>query len=179
MPLSEHEQRMLKEIESALYADDPKFASSVRKTGASGARRPAGLVVALAALGVALLIGGLALDVSEATDVDDLRARLPDERLQHRRARRARRLAVVVAAPHLTLGAEHERAAVMARVPVLLTSGLDDGPCGHLRRFVVTRPHRRQFTQEPRVLHLDLGDGRACEGGEPRRRHVRRRYRAR
>ena len=62
MPLSEHEQRMLKEIESALYADDPKFASSVRKTGATGARRPAGLVVALAILGVALLIGGLALD---------------------------------------------------------------------------------------------------------------------
>lgn len=62
MPLSEHEQRMLKEIESALYADDPKFASSVRKTGSTGARRPAGLVVALAILGVALLIGGLALD---------------------------------------------------------------------------------------------------------------------
>lgn len=62
VPLSEHEQRMLKEIESALYADDPKFASSVRKTGATGARRPAGLVVALAILGVALLIGGLALD---------------------------------------------------------------------------------------------------------------------
>ena len=62
MPLSEHEQRMLKEIESALYADDPKFASSVRKTGATGARRPAGLVVALGILGVALLIGGLALD---------------------------------------------------------------------------------------------------------------------
>lgn len=62
MPLSEHEQRMLKEIESALYAEDPKFASSVRKTGATGPRRPAGLVVALGVLGVALLVGGLALD---------------------------------------------------------------------------------------------------------------------
>jgi hypothetical protein len=30
MPLSEHEQRMLDQIESALYAEDPKFASSVR-----------------------------------------------------------------------------------------------------------------------------------------------------
>lgn len=30
MPLSDHEQRMLAEIESALYAEDPKFASSVR-----------------------------------------------------------------------------------------------------------------------------------------------------
>ena len=59
MPLSEHEQRMLKEIESALYADDPKFASSVRKTGATGVRRPNGLVVGLGLLGLALLIGGL------------------------------------------------------------------------------------------------------------------------
>ena len=62
MPLSEHEQRMLKEIESALYADDPKFASSVRKTGATGVRRPTGLVVGLGILGVALLVGGLAID---------------------------------------------------------------------------------------------------------------------
>ena len=30
MPLSEHEQRMLDQIESALYAEDPKFATSVR-----------------------------------------------------------------------------------------------------------------------------------------------------
>ena len=29
MPLSDHEQRMLDQIESALYAEDPKFASSV------------------------------------------------------------------------------------------------------------------------------------------------------
>lgn len=59
MPLSEHEQRMLKEIESALYAEDPKFASSVRKTGATGTRRPAGLVVALGLVGLVLLVGGL------------------------------------------------------------------------------------------------------------------------
>ncbi|PAY24347.1 hypothetical protein CEY15_03580 [Dietzia natronolimnaea] len=62
MPLSEHEQRMLDEIENALYADDPKFASSVRKTGGTGGRRPAGVVVALGIVGVALLVGGLALD---------------------------------------------------------------------------------------------------------------------
>ena len=62
MPLSEHEQRMLKEIESALYADDPKFASTVRKSSAPGVRRPTGIVIGLAVLGVALLIGGLALD---------------------------------------------------------------------------------------------------------------------
>ncbi|MDX2357380.1 DUF3040 domain-containing protein [Dietzia sp. PP-33] len=62
MPLSEHEQRMLDEIENALYADDPKFASSVRKTSGPGGRRPAGLVVVLGLVGVALLVGGLALD---------------------------------------------------------------------------------------------------------------------
>lgn len=30
MPLSEHEQRLLEQIEQALYAEDPKFASAVR-----------------------------------------------------------------------------------------------------------------------------------------------------
>ena len=30
MPLSEHEQRLLDQIERALYAEDPKFASTVR-----------------------------------------------------------------------------------------------------------------------------------------------------
>lgn len=30
MPLSEHEQRQLEQIERALYADDPKFAQAVR-----------------------------------------------------------------------------------------------------------------------------------------------------
>ena len=32
MPLSEHEQRLLDQIERALYQEDPKFASSVRQT---------------------------------------------------------------------------------------------------------------------------------------------------
>ncbi|WP_028647743.1 DUF3040 domain-containing protein [Nocardiopsis sp. CNT312] len=32
MPLSEHEQRMLDQIEQALYAEDPKFANTVRHT---------------------------------------------------------------------------------------------------------------------------------------------------
>jgi hypothetical protein len=34
VPLSEHEQRLLDEIEQALYAEDPKFASSVRSARA-------------------------------------------------------------------------------------------------------------------------------------------------
>src|SRR5699024_10462953 len=53
---------MLDEIESALYADDPKFASSVKKTGSSGVGRPTVLVVVLGIVGLALLVGGLALD---------------------------------------------------------------------------------------------------------------------
>ncbi|ALG85152.1 DUF3040 domain-containing protein [Gordonia phthalatica] len=64
MPLSEHEQRMLDEIESALYAEDPKFVSSVtrHKVGLPNARRR--LVVALGFLaGLALLVGGLMVDV--------------------------------------------------------------------------------------------------------------------
>lgn len=32
VPLSEHEQRQLEEIERALYAEDPKFANAVRST---------------------------------------------------------------------------------------------------------------------------------------------------
>ncbi|MFN8225181.1 MAG: DUF3040 domain-containing protein [Mycobacterium sp.] len=60
MPLSEHEQRMLDQIESALYAEDPKFASSVRGGSfrAPSARRRlkgAGLFVA----GLAMLIAGV------------------------------------------------------------------------------------------------------------------------
>ncbi|MGF7123865.1 DUF3040 domain-containing protein [Rhodococcus sp. TAF43] len=64
MPLSEHEQRMLDQIESALYAEDPKFASTVR---GGRMRAPAGKrrlqAVALFALGLVLLIAGVALDV--------------------------------------------------------------------------------------------------------------------
>ena len=61
MPLSEHEQRMLEEIETALYAEDPKFASSVRRTAGGGLGRPSILVIVLEVLGLALLFGGLFL----------------------------------------------------------------------------------------------------------------------
>ncbi|MCF8570784.1 DUF3040 domain-containing protein [Gordonia sp. HY002] len=63
MPLSEHEQRMLDEIESALYAEDPKFASSVtkRRVGRPTARRR--LIASLGFLiGLAMLVGGLMVD---------------------------------------------------------------------------------------------------------------------
>ena len=61
MPLSDHEQRMLDQIESALYAEDPKFASSVRGGGfraPTARRRLQG--GALFAIGLAMLVSGVA-----------------------------------------------------------------------------------------------------------------------
>lgn len=62
MPLSEHEQRMLDQIESALYAEDPKFASHVRggRMRAPSSRRRF-QAAALFVLGLVLLIAGVAL----------------------------------------------------------------------------------------------------------------------
>jgi hypothetical protein len=60
MPLSDHEQRMLDQIESALYAEDPKFASSVRGgnlRAPSARRRLQGIV--LFVIGLALLVAGV------------------------------------------------------------------------------------------------------------------------
>ena len=61
MPLSDHEQRMLDQIESALYAEDPKFASSVRGgnlRAPSARRRLQG--AALFVIGLAMLVAGVA-----------------------------------------------------------------------------------------------------------------------
>jgi protein-S-isoprenylcysteine O-methyltransferase Ste14 len=60
MPLSEHEQRLLDQIERALIAEDPKFASNVRagRLGRpSRRRRVQGLVVFL--VGLVLLVVGV------------------------------------------------------------------------------------------------------------------------
>ncbi len=61
MPLSDHEQRMLDQIESALYAEDPKFASSVRGGGLrapTARRRLQG--AALFFIGLGMLVSGVA-----------------------------------------------------------------------------------------------------------------------
>jgi Protein of unknown function (DUF3040) len=61
MPLSDHEQRMLDQIESALYAEDPKFASSVRGgtlRAPTTRRRLQG--AALFVIGLAMLVCGVA-----------------------------------------------------------------------------------------------------------------------
>ena len=60
MPLSDHEQQLLDQIERALIAEDPKFASTVRGTRLrrpSRRRRVQG--IALFVLGVALLVLGV------------------------------------------------------------------------------------------------------------------------
>jgi len=62
MPLSEHEQRLLEQIERALYAEDPKFASTVRggrMRRPTKRRRVQG--IALFAVGLVMLVLGVAL----------------------------------------------------------------------------------------------------------------------
>ena len=59
MPLSEHEQRMLDEIERALYEDDPKFATSVNVSRIRRRRPIAAGCLFVAGL-VALVVGVIA-----------------------------------------------------------------------------------------------------------------------
>ena len=66
MPLSEHEQRLLDQIERALYAEDPKFASNVRGArlrSPSRRRRLQGIAVFV--LGLVLLLS--LIHISEPT----------------------------------------------------------------------------------------------------------------
>jgi hypothetical protein len=84
VPLSEHEQRLLDQIERALYQEDPKFASTVRstdlRTHMKRRMRRAGFLLALGVLvmltglvsnmpavgigGFVLMVGALALALS-------------------------------------------------------------------------------------------------------------------
>ncbi|MBE2997369.1 DUF3040 domain-containing protein [Nocardiopsis sp. HNM0947] len=69
MPLSEHEQRMLDQIERALYAEDPKFANSVRHTNPAVhykrriVKAGLGFVVGVVLLLTGLLLGEIVLQV--------------------------------------------------------------------------------------------------------------------
>ncbi|MEV5955238.1 DUF3040 domain-containing protein [Streptomyces sp. NPDC051987] len=60
MPLSEHEQRMLEQMERALYAEDPKFATALEGNGLrTFTRRRVYLAVVGFLVGIALLIAGM------------------------------------------------------------------------------------------------------------------------
>ena len=60
MPLSEHEQRLLDQIERALYQEDPKFATTVRSTDLrTHMKRRLRRASFLFGLGVAVMLGGL------------------------------------------------------------------------------------------------------------------------
>src|SRR5690242_1556844 len=59
VPLSEHEQRLLEQIERALVDDDPKFASTVRSGDRRlKARHRLQLGVLLLVVGMAVVVGG-------------------------------------------------------------------------------------------------------------------------
>jgi len=60
VPLSDHEQRLLDQIEQALYAEDPKFASAVRSARSrSSTRRSIVLSVLGVLVGLGLVLIGL------------------------------------------------------------------------------------------------------------------------
>lgn len=60
MPLSEHEQRLLEQMERALYAEDPKFATSLRGADPRTHHRRRVVKASVGFLaGIALLIVGL------------------------------------------------------------------------------------------------------------------------
>jgi hypothetical protein len=68
VPLSEHEQRVLEQIERALYADDPKFAATVRGIDPRTLHRRRYLraIVGLV-IGIVLLPVGIAIQQSEVS----------------------------------------------------------------------------------------------------------------
>ncbi len=63
MPLSEHEQRVLAQMEQALYAEDPRLATTLKTTASGGGhgldRRRVALGVLGALVGLALVVLGV------------------------------------------------------------------------------------------------------------------------
>ena len=60
MPLSEHEQRMLEQLEQALAQEDPKFASSMEGTRRGGPTRTRWIIgVTGVVVGLALVLVGI------------------------------------------------------------------------------------------------------------------------
>lgn len=64
MPLSDHEQRLLEQMERALYAEDPKFADALRKSrSATMDRKGVAIGAAGILVGLALLVAGVATQI--------------------------------------------------------------------------------------------------------------------
>jgi Protein of unknown function (DUF3040) len=60
VPLSEHEQQLLEQMEQALYAEDPKFASQMQGSGAKAAARRRMIIGAVGVLvGLGLILAGV------------------------------------------------------------------------------------------------------------------------
>jgi Protein of unknown function (DUF3040) len=60
VPLSEHEQQLLEQMEQALYAEDPKFASQMQGAGARAAARRRMVIGGVGVLaGLALVFTGV------------------------------------------------------------------------------------------------------------------------
>lgn len=63
MPLSEHEQKLLDQMERALYAEDPRFASQMKGARGSANRRRIIVGVAVAVVGLALVLAGVTTEI--------------------------------------------------------------------------------------------------------------------
>ena len=64
MPLSDHEQRLLEQMERALYAEDPKFATSMRGADLRRRYRRRAIVAAFVfLLGIVVLMTGAVTEV--------------------------------------------------------------------------------------------------------------------
>ena len=64
MALSEHEKRLLDQMEAALLTEDPKLATTLSGTKMPVARNRSLLAIALLALGLATIFGGLIAKVT-------------------------------------------------------------------------------------------------------------------
>lgn len=63
MPLSEHEQKLLEQMERALYAEDPRFASHMKGSAHSPNRRRVIVGVCVALAGLAIVVAGVATEL--------------------------------------------------------------------------------------------------------------------
>jgi hypothetical protein len=64
VPLSDHEQRLLEQMERALYQEDPKFASSLRSGRSGPLNRRKVLLGSFGVIaGLAVVVGGVAVSI--------------------------------------------------------------------------------------------------------------------